>query len=61
MEIKRSGSQPSNKGPGDWFTGQVRIDPLFQANPPSRAAGAAVTLEPGGRARPGTPTRSGRP
>ena len=36
MEIKRSGSQPSNKGPADWFTGTVRIDPLFQASDPAR-------------------------
>ena len=49
MEIKKSGSQPSNKGPTDWFTGTVRIDPLFQANPPARASGASVTFEPGAR------------
>jgi quercetin dioxygenase-like cupin family protein len=49
MEIKRSGSQPSTKGPADWFTGTVRIDPLFQANAPARAAGASVTFEPGAR------------
>ena len=49
MEIKRSGSQPSNKGPADWFTGTVRIDPLFQANAPSRAVGNSVTFEPGAR------------
>ncbi len=49
MEIKRSGSQPSGKGPADWFTGVVRIDPLFQASAPARAAGAAVTFEPGAR------------
>jgi hypothetical protein len=49
MEIKRIGSQPSNKGPADWFTGAVRIDPLFQAHPPARAAGASVTFEPGAR------------
>jgi quercetin dioxygenase-like cupin family protein len=49
MDIKRSGSQPSNKGPTDWFTGAVRIDPLFQANAPARAAGASVTFEPGAR------------
>ena len=40
MEIKRCGSQPSGKGPADWFTGTVRIDPLFLANAPARAAGA---------------------
>jgi quercetin dioxygenase-like cupin family protein len=49
MEIKRSGSQPSGKASSDWFTGTVRIDPLFQANAPGRAAGAAVTFEPGAR------------
>jgi quercetin dioxygenase-like cupin family protein len=49
MEIKRIGSQPSNKGPADWFTGTVRIDPLFQATAPARAAGACVTFEPGAR------------
>ena len=49
MEIKRSGSQPSAKGPADWFTGVVRIDPLFQPQDPARAAGNAVTFEPGAR------------
>jgi quercetin dioxygenase-like cupin family protein len=49
MEIKRSGSQPSGKGPADWFTGVVRIDPLFPATAPARAAGNAVTFEPGAR------------
>jgi quercetin dioxygenase-like cupin family protein len=49
MEIKRSGSQPSGKGPVDWFTGTVRIDPLFQANALARASGASVTFEPGAR------------
>jgi quercetin dioxygenase-like cupin family protein len=49
MEIKRVGSQPSSKGPADWFTGSVRIDPLFQTNSPARAAGASVTFEPGAR------------
>ena len=49
MEIKRVGSQPSNKGPADWFTGMVRIDPLFQAATPARVAGASVTFEPGAR------------
>ena len=49
MEIKRVGSQPSIKGPADWFTGTVRIDPLFQANAPARASGASVTFEPGAR------------
>jgi quercetin dioxygenase-like cupin family protein len=49
MEIKKAGSQPSAKGPADWFTGTVRIDPLFQAQAPGRAGGAAVTFEPGAR------------
>ena len=49
MEIKRAGSQPSGKGPAEWFTGVVRIDPLFQASAPARVAGAAVTFEPGAR------------
>jgi quercetin dioxygenase-like cupin family protein len=49
MEIKRNGSQPSGKGPADWFTGAVRIDPLFQANAPARASAASVTFEPGAR------------
>jgi quercetin dioxygenase-like cupin family protein len=49
MEIKRSGAQPSNKGPADWFTGTVRIDPLFAASAPARGAGASVTFEPGAR------------
>jgi quercetin dioxygenase-like cupin family protein len=49
MDIKRSGSQPSGKGSAEYFTGMVRIDPLFQANAPARAAGNAVTFEPGGR------------
>ena len=49
MEIRRSGSQPSAKGPAEWFTGTVRIDPLFAAHAPARAAGNAVTFEPGAR------------
>ena len=49
MEIKRSGLQPSAKGPADWFTGTVRIDPLFPAIDPARAAGNSVTFEPGAR------------
>jgi quercetin dioxygenase-like cupin family protein len=49
MEIKRSGSQPSGQGPADWFTGTVRIDPLFQAKEPARAVGVSVTFEPGAR------------
>ena len=49
MDIKRAGSQASQPGPADWFTGTVRIDPLFSAPAPARAAGAAVTFEPGAR------------
>jgi quercetin dioxygenase-like cupin family protein len=49
MEIKRNGSQPSVKGPSDWFTGVVRIDPLFQAPDPAFVQGASVTFEPGAR------------
>jgi quercetin dioxygenase-like cupin family protein len=49
MEIKRSGSQPSGKGPAEWFTGTVRVDPLFQANAPACTSGASVTFEPGAR------------
>src|SRR5215203_3043767 len=49
MEIKRSGSEPSGKGPDDYFTGTVRIDPLFSPPEPSRVAGALVTFEPGAR------------
>jgi quercetin dioxygenase-like cupin family protein len=49
MKITPSGSQPSTKGPGDWFTGVVRIDPLFAAKAPARTAGNAVTFEPGAR------------
>ena len=49
MEIKRIGTQPSGKGPADYFTGTVRIDPLFTAPDPARAVGASVTFEPGAR------------
>ena len=50
MEIKRNGTQASIKGPVDWFTGTVRIDPLFlTAEEPARATGASVTFEPGAR------------
>lgn len=49
MEIKRSGSRPSGKGPAEYFTGMVRIDPLFSAPEPARAGGASVTFEPGAR------------
>ncbi len=49
MEIKRIGSQPSATGPSDWFTGSVRIDPLFQTPDPALLSGASVTFEPGAR------------
>src|SRR3954447_25711534 len=49
MEIKRTGSRPSGKGPAEWFTGSVRVDPLFEAPDPARVAGALVTFEPGAR------------
>ena len=50
MEIKRNGTQASVKGPADWFTGTVRIDPLFlKVDDPARATGASVTFEPGAR------------
>jgi quercetin dioxygenase-like cupin family protein len=49
MEIKRAGTQPSSAGPADWFTGTVRIDPLFQAPDPALVQGARVTFELGAR------------
>ena len=49
MEIKRAGSQPSNKGSADYFTGAVRVDMLFEAPTPARVVGAHVTFEPGAR------------
>jgi len=49
MDLKRNGSQPSGKGPEAYFTGSVRIDPLFVAPDPARARGARVTFEPGAR------------
>lgn len=49
MELKRAGSQPSQQGPADWFTGTVRIDPLNTATEPARHSCAAVTFEPGAR------------
>jgi quercetin dioxygenase-like cupin family protein len=49
MDIKRSGSQPSGKGPVDYFTGAVRIDPLFDAHDPAQAFVVSVTFEPGAR------------
>ena len=49
MEITKPGSTPSAKGPDDWFTGSVRIDPLFAANESRRSAASSVTFEPGAR------------
>jgi len=49
MEIKRIGSQPSGKGPAEYFTGTVRIDPLNSPPEPARVAMALVTFEPGAR------------
>ena len=49
MEIKRIDSQPTRKGPGEWFTGSVRIQPIFESPEPARARGASVTFEPGAR------------
>jgi quercetin dioxygenase-like cupin family protein len=49
LTIIRAGSQPSQKGPADWFTGSVRIDPLFNPQAPSDLASAHVTFEPGAR------------
>ena len=49
MDVKRNGTQPSAKGSVEWFTGTVRIDPLFQPNDPARTLGASVTFEPGAR------------
>jgi quercetin dioxygenase-like cupin family protein len=49
MDIKRSGTQPSRKGPAENFTRNVRIDPLFDAPSPARVLGASVTFEPGAR------------
>jgi quercetin dioxygenase-like cupin family protein len=49
MEIRPAGSQPSAKGSAEWFTGAVRIDPLFSPPDPARVAGALVTFEPGAR------------
>src|SRR5688572_30111651 len=50
MKITRNGSQPSDKGPEQYFTGAVRVDPLFRAPDPARVTGASVTFEPGARA-----------
>ncbi len=49
MDIQRNGSQASGKGPAEYFTGTVRVDPLFQAPDPARVLGASVTFEPGAR------------
>src|SRR5438034_5125858 len=49
MEIKRKGSENSREGPADWFSGTVRIDPLFEAPEPARVRSARVTFEPGAR------------
>ena len=49
IDIKRNGSRPSQKGPENWFTGTVRIDPLFQAPEPARVGAGQVTFEPGAR------------
>ena len=49
MQIRRAGSQPSAKGSADWFTGNVRIDPMFPVTAPSRVSGGHVTFEPGAR------------
>jgi quercetin dioxygenase-like cupin family protein len=49
MEIKRNGSRPSTKGSADYFSGTVRVDPLFNPPEPARASGGSVTFEPGAR------------
>jgi quercetin dioxygenase-like cupin family protein len=49
MDIKRSGARPSSKPPAEYFTGTVRLDPLFQAPEPARVSAASVTFEPGAR------------
>ena len=49
MDIHRNGSRPTRRGPADYFTGTVRVDPLFQAPDPARVSGASVTFEPGAR------------
>ena len=59
IDIKRNGSRPSTKGNSDWFTGSVRVDPLFQAPDPGRVSGGQVTFEPGARTA-WHSTRSGR-
>ena len=49
MDIKRNGTQPSSTGPAEWFTGAVRVDPLFTAPDPAKVRGVRVTFEPGAR------------
>ena len=49
MELKRNGTQPSAKGPAEYFTGTVRVDPLFMSIAPARTSAAVVTFEPGAR------------
>lgn len=49
MDIRRNGAEPAARGPEGWFTGPVRIEPLFSAAEPARAVGASVTFEPGAR------------
>lgn len=49
MEVKRIGSQPSGTGSAEYFTGAVRVDPLFKAPSPARVVGLSVTFEPGAR------------
>jgi quercetin dioxygenase-like cupin family protein len=49
MDIKRSGARPSNKGPADYFTGTVKIEPLVEAANPARVRAASVTFDPGAR------------
>ena len=49
MDIRRNGSQPSRRGPAEYFTGTVRIDPLFEAHDPARVVGVSATFEPGAR------------
>jgi quercetin dioxygenase-like cupin family protein len=49
VEVSRNGTRPANKGPAEFFTGQVRVDPLFAAQDPARTSGGHVTFEPGAR------------
>ena len=61
MDIMRSGSQPSGKGPAEWFTSEVRIDPLFQPRGPARARAAPASRLSLAHGQPGTPIRSAKP